>query len=142
MRLEERKLVVYFEQLYFPVLITCQVFKNGDDTAALYLASNDLNFSFAQITAIYKKRWKIEEYHKSIKSNTSFAKSPTRTVTTQKSHYIASIIAFNKFELLKFRKGKNHFALKNYINIMATRQARTVLQELLTTNFKKVLNAA
>lgn len=137
LKLEGRTQVVYFEQLDFPVVITCRVFKNGDDTAVLYLASNDLSLSSEQLSTIYKKRWKVEEYHKSIKSNTCFAKSPTRTVTTQKSHFIASIAAFNGFELLKIRKKKNHFALKNYIGLLALRQARKGLQELLTPNWQK-----
>ncbi|NQY10303.1 MAG: transposase, partial [Flavobacteriales bacterium] len=47
--------------------------------------SNDLGADSKQITTIYKKRWKVEEYHKSIKSNTCFAKSPSRTTTTQKN---------------------------------------------------------
>ncbi len=136
MGLEERTAVVYFEQLDFPLLITCQIFKNGNDTATLYLVSNDLSLSYESITTIYKKRWKVEEYHKSIKSNSSFAKSPTRRLTTQKSHFVASIVAFNKFELLKIRKGKNHFALKNYINIMAAKQAKQVLKNLLTPELK------
>lgn len=134
---EGRTAVVYVEQLDFPILITCQVFKNGDDTAALYLASNDLNLSYEQITTIYKKRWKVEEYHKSIKSNASFSKSPTRRVVTQKSHFVASISAFNRFELLKVRKNKNHFALKNYLIIMALRKIRIELKQLLTPTFKK-----
>jgi len=136
---EGRTAVVYVEQLDFPILITCQVFKNGDDTAALYLASNDLNLSYEQITAIYHKRWKVEEYHKSIKSNASFSKSPTRRVVTQKSHFIASIPAFNRFELLKVRKNINHFALKNYLNIVAMRKAKEELHQLLTPSFKKAV---
>jgi hypothetical protein len=138
MGLEGRSQVVYFEQLDFPVAITCQVFKNGDDTAALYLASNDLDLDSGQMAIIYQKRWKVEEYHKSIKSNTCFAKSPTRTVTTQKSHFLASIGAFSRFELLKMRKDKNHFALKCYINIMAMRQASSEVRKLLTPNVGKV----
>lgn len=133
---EGRTAVVYVEQLDFPILITCQVFTNGNDTAALYLASNDLSLSYEQITTIYKKRWKVEEYHKSIKSNASFSRSPTRRVVTQKSHFIASVSAFNRFELLKVRKNKNHFALKNYLTIVALRKAKEEFQQLLTPNFK------
>ena len=133
MKLEERSQVVYFEQLDVPVVITSQVFKNGDDTAVLYLVSNDLNLDGKQIAAIYQKRWKVEQYHKSIKSNTCFSKSPTRTATTQKSHFLASIAAFNSFELLKMRKNINHFALKRYVNIMAMRQATKEIQQLLLT---------
>ncbi len=135
MRLEEHSQVVYLEQLDFPVVITCRVFKNGDDTAALYLVSNDLNSD--RMATTYQKRWKVEEYHKSVKSNTCFAKSPTRTVATQKGHFIASIAAYNQFELLKMRKNRNHFALKRYINLMALRQARQVVHQLLTPDSRK-----
>ncbi len=137
MRLEERSQVVYLEQLDFPVVITCRVFKNGDDTAALYLVSNDLNLNSDRMATTYQKRWKVEEYHKSVKSNTCFAKSPTRTVATQKGHFIASIAAYNQFELLKMRKNRNHFALKRYINLMALRQARQVVHQLLTPDSRK-----
>jgi hypothetical protein len=137
-KLEERSQVVYFEQLDFPVVITCRVFKNGDDTSALYLVSNNLNLDSQDMAAIYQKRWKVEEYHKSIKSNTCFSKSPTRTVITQKSHFIASIVAFNQFELIKMRKDKNHFALKRYVNIMAMRHGMNEIKQLLTPTLTKV----
>ena len=137
MRPEGPGQVVYFEQLDFPVVITCQVFKNGDDTATLYLVSNDLNLNGDQMATIYQKRWKVEEYHKSVKSNTCFARSPTLTMIMQNGRFIASIAAYNQFELLKMRKDRNHFALKRYINIMAIRQARQVVQRLLTPESKK-----
>lgn len=136
LELEECVWSVYVEQLDFPILLTKQVFKNGDgSTGILYLASSDLNLSFLEITTIYKKRWKVEEYHKSIKSNTAFAKSPTRTVITQMSHFISSIKAYVKLELLKIRLNKNHFATKAHILLEANKQAYKVLQSLLTPNF-------
>jgi len=115
---------VYMEQLEFPVFLTKQVFKNGDGgTGTLYLATSDGTLSAAQITSIYQKRWKVEEYHKSVKSNASFAKSPTRTVVTQTSHFIAAIMAFVKLERLKVRNAQNHFAMKTQIMIAATKAA-------------------
>ncbi len=87
---------------------------------------------------IYQKRWKVEEYHKSIKSNISFAKSLTKTVKTQKSHFVASIAAFNRLELLKIRKKKNQFASKSYLQIMTMKTMRIELHKLLTSDFKKV----
>jgi len=89
-----------------------------------------LNLSYEQITTIYQKRWKVEEYHKSIKSNASFPKSPTRTVKTQQSHFIASILAYVKMERLKVRNSKNHFALKSLLIINATKAAWVTLQKL------------
>lgn len=133
LELAGRVMSVYFEQLGFPVLITKQVFKNEDgSTGTLYLVSNDLSLTYEQITTIYQKRWKVEEYHKSIKSNSAFAKSPTQKVQTQTSHFIASIMAFVKLERVQVRKQKNHFALKNLLLIQATKAAYREFQKLST----------
>ena len=119
------------KQLDFPVCITKQVFKNGDgSTGTLYLISNDLNLSYEQMTTIYKRRWKVEEYHKSIKSNISFSKSPTKTVSTQEAHFIASILGYVKMERLKIKHTKNHFALKDLMMVNATKAAWATLDDL------------
>ena len=121
---------VYVEQLDFPILIAKQVFKDGNGvTGTLYLACSDLSLSYEQITTIYQRRWKVEEYHKSIKSNTAFPKSPTRTVMTQQSHFIASIMAYVKLERLKIRCSKNHFALKSLMLVNATKAAWCTMQK-------------
>lgn len=124
---------VWFEELDFPLLLVKQVFKNEDDTVGeLYLACSDLNLSYEQITTIYKKRWGVEEYHKSIKSNTGFAKSPTKTIKTQTNHFILSIVAYIKMEWLKQRTGKNHFAMKAKIYLAAQQAAYKELKKLST----------
>ena len=46
---------VWLKGIDFPLLFTIQVFKNGDDTAYLYLICSDLSLSLEQVTAIYKK---------------------------------------------------------------------------------------
>ena len=122
---------VYVEQLDFPILIAKQVFKDGNGVACtLYLACSDLSLSYEQISTIYQRRWKVEEYHKSIKSNTAFPKSPTRTTVTQQSHFIASIMAYVKLERLKIRCSKNHFALKSLMLVNATKAAWYTMQKL------------
>lgn len=132
---EGHVLSVYVKSLDFPLLITKQVFKNGDGvTGVLYLVSNDLNLSYDQITTIYKKRWKVEEYHKSVKSNTSFSKSPTKKQNTQEAHFVASILAYNKLEKLKIKEKRNHFALKAIIRVSATKAAYLSYQQM---NYKK-----
>ena len=71
---------VYLEQVEFPLLLVKQVFKNEDGSeGVLYLVSSDVTLEYERLTTIYQKRWKVEEYHKSLKSNTSLAKSPTKT---------------------------------------------------------------
>lgn len=121
---------VYVEQLDFPLLIAKQVFKDGEVTGTLYLTSSEVSLSYEHMTAIYQKRWKVEEYHKSVKSNASFPKSPTRTVATRQSRFIASVMSYVKLERLKVKKSKNHFALKSLMMINATKAAWCVLMQL------------
>jgi len=124
---------IWPEGLDFPLLLVKQVFKNEDDTVGeLYLACSDLNLSYDGITTIYKKRWGVEEYHKSIKSNTGFAKSPTKKIKTQTNHFILSITAYIKLEWLKQRTGKNHFAMKTQIYLAAQKAAYAELKLLST----------
>ena len=73
---------------------------------------------------LYKKRWNVEKYHRSLKQNASLAKSPTRTVTTQTNHLFASLLAYIKLERLKFVHKMNHFALKGKIYFNALKQHR------------------
>ncbi len=130
----QQTLEVWFEELDFPLLLTKQVFKNENDTVGeLYLACSDLSLSYDQIITIYKKRWGVEEYHKSIKSNTGFAKSPTKRIKTQTNHYVLSIVAYIKLEFLKLRTNKNHFAMKTQIYLAAQQAAYAELLKLSTT---------
>ena len=92
---------IWLEELDYPLLLTKQVFKNGNGTVGeLYLVCSDLNLSFSEISTIYKRRWGLEEYHKSIKSNTGFGKSQAKKIRTQTNHYMLSILAFVKLEWL------------------------------------------
>jgi len=115
LNLEQVPKKVWLKGIDFPLLLTRQVFKNGDDTAYLYLISSDLSLSFQQVTTLYKKRWTVEQYHKEVKQITSFGKSPTKTVKTQSNHFYLSIMAYSKVEILKIRTNSNAFALKDKI---------------------------
>ena len=128
---EGQTYTVYLKGLSFPVLVMKQVFKNKDGSEGeLYLACSDLSLDFDQIKTLYQKRWNIETYHKSIKSNTGLAKSPTKTVRTQSNHFFMSIYAYFKLELLKIKTKCNHFALKSKLYIHALQASFTRLQEL------------
>ena len=122
---------VYMKGVSYPLLFCRQVFKNKDGSeGVLYLVSSDINIAYDQITAIYKKRWNVEVFHKSVKSNAALAKSPTKTVRTQSNHFFASIYAFYKIELLKMKHQINHFALRTKIYIKALRASFRELQLL------------
>jgi hypothetical protein len=111
---------VYLKNLAFPVRLLKKVFTNEDgSTGTLYLVTNDLSIEANRIYEVYQKRWRVEEFHKSIKQNASLAKSPTKTVRTQCNHLFASMIAFCKLELLKIKTALNHFAIKNKLLLKA-----------------------
>lgn len=128
---------VYMKGLDFPVLLIRQVFTNKDgSTGDLYLVCSDLSLDYSRLTDFYQKRWKIEEYHKSIKSNTGLERSPTRTVRTQNNHIFSCICAFVKLESLGTKKHLNHFALKYKLIVKATQRAmEELLQMKLQANF-------
>jgi len=123
---------VYVEQVEFPLLLVKQVFKNEEDGSegVLYLVSSDVTLDYEQLTTIYKRRWKVEEYHKSLKSNASLAKSPTKTIRTQSNHVFAAIYAFVKLERLKLATKTNHFALRSRMYLKAVQAAFKELQSL------------
>ncbi len=123
--------IVYLKDLDFAVKLTKKVFKNKDETEGiLYLISSDMSLTSEEIGKIYQKRWKIEEYHKSLKNNSSLKKSPTKTERTQSNHFFASIYAEFKLEILKMKTKLNHFALKQKIYISALQTAYDMMTEL------------
>ena len=104
---------VYLEKIHSAVTLIKEEYVNKDNsTGVLYLVCSDLTATYQQITTFYQKRWRVEEYHKSLKNNASLALSPTRTVKTQSNHLFLSLIGYCKLELFRMRKGLNHFALK------------------------------
>lgn len=121
----------YLKDFNREVSFARQVFTNEDgSTGVLYLVTSDLNLDFPTMTTLYQKRWKVEEFHKSIKSNTLLSKSPTQTVRSQTNHFFASIYSHFKLELLKLKTGKNHFALKSQIYLKALQASFQELQKL------------
>lgn len=105
---------VYLKDIAFPVKLLKKVFTNEDQsTGTLYLVTNDLSIDTDRIYKVYQKRWKIEEFHKSVKQNASLSKSPTKTIRTQCNHLFAAMIAFCKLELLKVKTAMNHFAIRD-----------------------------
>jgi hypothetical protein len=128
---EETTRQIWLEEVDFPLLLAREVFTNEDgSTGTIYLVTSDLTLSYDQMTKLYKKRWSIEAYHKSLKQNAGLEKSPTRTETTQRNHFFASLCAYIKLEGLKMRTGVNHFALKSKIYMSALKSAYAELVKL------------
>jgi hypothetical protein len=129
--LENSPFMVYLEQVPFALLLVRQDFTNEDSsTGERYLVSSAVTLSYDQLLAIYQKRWKVEEYHRSLKQNAALAKSPTRTETTQTNHVVAALWAFVKLEMLKVRTKKNHYELKAQLYFSALQHAFQELRRL------------
>jgi hypothetical protein len=112
------------------VRLVRQVFINKDgSTGLLHLVCSDLTCDYDTITTSYKKRWHVEVFHKSLKSNAGLAKSPTQTPRTQGNHVFMSIYAVFKLECLSIKSKINPFALRLRLLVNASRSAYAQLQQ-------------
>jgi hypothetical protein len=112
------------------VRVVRQVFKNKDgSTGILHLVCSDLTCDYDAITTSYKKRWQVEVFHKSLKSNAGLAKSPTQTPRSQSNHVFMAIYAVFKLTCLSLKTRINPFALRLKLLINASRSAYAELQQ-------------
>jgi len=124
-------LTLPLESVPFPVQVSRHLVKDQEDkTVVLFLGCSDLCLSGPDQLTLYQKRWKVEEYHKSLKQNAAFAKSPTKLPHTQSNHFFASMAAFCKLEAFRTQTHLNHFALKAKLYHAATLSAWKQLQSL------------
>ncbi len=122
---------VSLEEVPFPLLLVKHVFTNEDGTTGVwYLVTSDTTQTADGMTTIYRTRWSVEVYHKSLKQNASLEKSPTRTGVTQTNHVVAALCGYIKLEMLKVATKRNHFALKTSLYLRAVQSAFTALREL------------
>ena len=124
--------LVYIRGFEKPLKLIKQVVKNGNDgkSTYLYLVTNDIDLSSNEILEIYKRRWKIEEYHKSLKQNLHIEHSPTKVETSQGNHIYLAVLGFIKLEKLRLNYKMNHFAIKEKIYIEALKSAYQKVGEL------------
>lgn len=122
---------IYMQGLNFPLLICKKFLKDQENKeVAIYLITNDLDLDDQKMLEIYQKRWNIESFYKSMKSNCSYSKSPTHTVRTQSNHFFCSVYAVFKYEMIRLNTNLNHFALKSKIYIKAMKSAMNELTSL------------
>lgn len=127
---------IYLEGVAFPLLFTKVVFVNEDGSTGIqYLVTSDLTLTADGIAALYRTRWHVEPYHKSLKQNASLSKSPTHTVRTQTNHFFAALCGYIKLELLKVTTKQNHFATKMKLYLRANQVAFDALRQLAPVRF-------
>ncbi len=128
---EEKPIRAWIAGVNFPVLIYRQVFTNKDGSEGiLYLLCSDLECDAETLKTIYKKRWKVEVFHKTLKSNASMAKSPSHTVLTQSNHLFMSIYSAFRLEVLASKLKLNHFELRAKLYLSALRSSFQDLQRM------------
>lgn len=141
--LGKRTVKLYFKGLGFPVRVVKKVFKNGDGSSGtLYLATSDLELGYDEIFTLYKRRWRVEEYHKSLKSNCSLGKCQASSHTAQTSHFYLSAFAYLLLEKAKLREDKNHFALMKELNILTVKYGLKQVRKQLHATSKNSKMAA
>lgn len=123
--------LIFLEEVPFPVLLSRHVQTNPNGReSVLYLVCSDLSRTHEEVLALYQKRWKVEEYHKSLKQNAALAKSPARTNATQTNHVFAALYGFVKLEILRGHTQMSHFALRAKLYHKALASAFIQLQRL------------
>ena len=128
---EEKPIKAWLSCVDFPVLIDRQVFTNKDGSKGiLYLLCSDLECNAETLKAIYKKRWKVEVFHKTLKSNASMAKSPSHTVLTQSNHLFMSIYSVFRLEILTSKLKLNHFELRAKLYLPTLRSSFQELRQM------------
>lgn len=96
----------------------------------MYLACSDLDLPADALETIYQKRWKVEVFHKTLKSNAALAKSPTKRVRTQSNHVFMALYAAFSLEWLRIKHRINPFALRSKLYLKAIQHAFDELQRL------------
>jgi len=121
---------IYLEGVDFPLALVKQIFANEDGSSGIqYLVCSQTTLTGDAIMDLYRKRWNVEPFHKSLKQNASLEKSPTRTVRTQTNHLFASFCGYIKLELLKVSTTLNHFAFKSQLYLRALQVAFATLRQ-------------
>src|SRR6266545_1908357 len=121
---------IYLEGVDFPLALVKQVFANEDGSTGIqYLVCSQIQHTGDPIMTLYRKRWNVEPFHKSLKQNASLERSPTQTVRTQTNHLFAAMCGYIKLELLKVSTHLNHFALKSKLYLRALQVAFDTLRQ-------------
>lgn len=128
---EPQALTAWLKGVSFPIRLTRPVFTNQDgSTGFWYRACSQPNADGNKITTTYQKRWNVEVFHKSLKSNAALTNSPARRSNAQVNHIFASILAVFNMEPLKMKSKLNHSAWRSKLYLKAIQSAFQELQTL------------
>ena len=122
---------VYVDEVEFPVYVTRIIFRNEDEsTGIMYLGSDDKDLIRDQMLKIYQKRWGVEEFYRSAKTNASLGKSSASVPGSQIKHILCSMYAYIKLEWMKMGSGMNHYAMRSRMYLGALRGSMRELKKM------------
>jgi transposase len=77
-------------------------FRDPDTKKWLVFLTNNFDLSYRTICALYKARWKVELFFKSLKQNLRVKKFLGTTLNAVKSQILVALIAYLLVQILKF----------------------------------------
>ena len=124
--------LVYLKGCSQPVRLLKLYVKDGMnfESTDSYLVTNDMKLNIITLCEIYQKRWKVEEFHKSLKQNLKIEKSPAKTPFPQLNHIFLTMLAFIKLEKYRVKLCTNHYNFKEQLYISALKEAMNKLKNL------------
>ena len=128
---DEQPLRAWLRPVQPAVVVPRQVSTDrGGSQGVLYPISSDKGLNQNPLTTIYQRRWKVEEYHKSLKQNASVGQSPTKKPGTLANHFSATILAYSKLKPLKLRYELGRFRLKAQLYLAGLKAIHQELAQL------------
>jgi IS4 transposase len=124
--------LVYLKGSETPIKLAKLYVKNGKNSIirSAYFITNDTNINLNSLSEIYQKRWRVEEFHKTIKQNLNIEKSPTKVLITQVNHILLTFFSFLKIEKIRLKSKTSIFYLKQQLQIEALKSAYNKLTDM------------
>ena len=82
------------------------------DGRAEHWATNRLGMTEAERSALERRAWGIESYHRSLKQHCGAERSQVRSALGQGNHLLLSVRAYLRLEVHRLREGVSHFEAK------------------------------
>jgi len=94
-------------------------FRDPDTGKYLVFLTNNFELSYKTICALYKARWKVELFFKTLKQNLRIKKFLGTTVNAVKSQILVALIAYLLIQILRFRS-KTSISIPDVMAVIGT----------------------
>lgn len=94
-------------------------FRDPDTSKWLVFLTNNFDLSYKTICALYKARWKVELFFKTLKQNLKIKKFLGTSVNAVKSQILVALIAYLLVQILRF-KAETHISVTDAMAVIGT----------------------